>query len=83
MYDDKNHHLGIDIERLIELTKEKSYPLPRGMTREERRKYCKFISDVNRLIELSKEESYTIPNRLSREDIITWAKNNKDKKNDI
>lgn len=83
MYDDKNHHLGIDIERLIELTKEKSYTLPPGMNREERRKYCKFISDVNRLIELSKEESYTIPNGLSREEIIRWAKSNKDKNNEI
>lgn len=36
----------ITIERLIELTKEPSYRLPRGMNRTERRMFCKFASSV-------------------------------------
>ena len=37
-----------EIERLVELTKEPSYTLPRGLSREERRKW---ISDIgNKLL---------------------------------
>lgn len=34
-----------EIERLVKLTKEPSYTLPRGLSREERRKYMKSILD--------------------------------------
>lgn len=43
-----------DIERLVELTKEPSYTLPRGLSREERRKW---ISDIgNKLLTQNSEE---------------------------
>lgn len=43
-----------DIERLVELTKEPSYTLPRGLSREERRKW---ISDIgNKLLNESVTE---------------------------
>jgi hypothetical protein len=35
-----------DIDRLVELTKEKTFRIPRGLTREERRMYIKFIASV-------------------------------------
>lgn len=38
---DKNQHLGVDIQHLIALTKQKSYRMPSGLTREERRAWAK------------------------------------------
>ena len=43
-----------EIERLVELTKEPSYTLPRGLSREERRKW---ISDIgNKLLTQNSEK---------------------------
>lgn len=38
---DKNQHLGVDIQHLIVLTEQKSYRVPSGLTREERRSWAK------------------------------------------
>lgn len=38
---DKNQHLGVDIQHLIALTHQKSYRMPSGLTREERRAWAK------------------------------------------
>ena len=38
---DKNQHLGVDIQHLITLTEQKSYRMPSGLTREERRAWAK------------------------------------------
>ncbi|WP_180084884.1 hypothetical protein [Acinetobacter sp. YH12145] len=38
---DKNQHLGVDIQHLIALTQQKSYRMPSGLTREERRAWAK------------------------------------------
>ncbi|WP_337077807.1 hypothetical protein [Acinetobacter pittii] len=38
---EKNHHLGVDIQHLISLTKQKSFRMPSGLTREERRAWAK------------------------------------------
>ncbi|WP_284116435.1 hypothetical protein [Acinetobacter pittii] len=38
---DKNHHLGVDIQHLVSLTKQKSFRMPSGLTREERRAWAK------------------------------------------
>lgn len=38
---DRNHHLGVDIQHLIMLTQQKSFKMPSGLTREERRAWAK------------------------------------------
>lgn len=38
---DVEHHLGVDIQYLIMLTKQKSFKMPSGLTREERRAWAK------------------------------------------
>ncbi|MBE2163708.1 hypothetical protein IIQ43_04050 [Acinetobacter oleivorans] len=38
---DRNQHLGVEINHLIALTKQKSYKMPSGLTREERRAWAK------------------------------------------
>lgn len=35
-----------NIDRLVELTKEKSFRMPRGLSREECRMYIKFVASV-------------------------------------
>lgn len=40
-YNDPNHHLGIDIQHLIMITKQKSFKMPSGLTREERRAWAR------------------------------------------
>ena len=47
-----------EIEKLVELTKEPSYTLPRGLSREERRKW---ISDVgSKLLTQNSEEGMLV-----------------------
>lgn len=41
IHNDRSHHLGIDINHLVMLTKEKSFRMPSGLTREERRAWAK------------------------------------------
>lgn len=42
-----NHYISLtQINRLVELVKEPSYRMPRGLTREERRMYMKFVASV-------------------------------------
>lgn len=43
---DKNHHLGVDIQHLITLTTQKSYKMPSGLTREERRAWAKKVQQT-------------------------------------
>lgn len=41
VHSDKNQHLGVCIDHLIALTNQKSYRMPSGLTREERRAWAK------------------------------------------
>ena len=45
-----------EIERLVDLTKEPSYSVPRGLTREERRKYIEMVGEVRPKHLLTKDQ---------------------------
>ena len=69
-----------EIERLVDLTKEPSYSVPRGLTREERRKYIKEVGrpkyiltkeQVRKIGELSlRKYAETKPTDFKLEDFI-------------
>lgn len=41
----EQHHLGINITHLIEITKQRGYKMPSGLTRKERRKWAKSVKN--------------------------------------
>jgi hypothetical protein len=53
LHNDKNHHLGIDIMKLVDMCNEKSYQIPRGLNRYERREYCKKLGEKRKMNKFS------------------------------